>query len=288
VKGVVARQLVTLLVAVVTFGVLSAPVAQAHGGRGSHSQAARAGFTLDAAPETIHVQLDDTDPVTATYGLTLASRRGWTGPVTVTASGLPSGAAPVFSPPGSTAGTGLITVATTGVQTGTLTVSVPATTTPGTYPIHIDGAGPGAWVRASDTVRLVVRPPSPLRISYDVLDPLIIGEPAPLDLVLTNTGSRKLYITDLTVELQSVTPPACGPENFGRTQLDRDLDATPLVLEPLQVADLTDLGVPQAQLPTITFLDLPTPQPVECLGATFTLRYSATVRVKRHNGHGHH
>src|SRR5271168_1296246 len=82
-------------------------------------------FTISTTPSTATVGLAST----VTYNVTLAAVNGFTGAVTLSASGLPLGATASFSPPSiTTAGTSTMTVTTTaGTPTGSSTVTVTGT-----------------------------------------------------------------------------------------------------------------------------------------------------------------
>lgn len=98
-------------------------------------------FALTAAPGTQTV----TAGQPTTYSVQITPAQGFTSAVTLTASGLPTGASATFNPPAIASGT------------STLTVSTGGSTAPGTYTITISGAGGG--LQHSAQVSLVVKAP---------------------------------------------------------------------------------------------------------------------------------
>lgn len=98
------------------------------------------------SPEQLTVQAGATGAIAANVG-----RSGsFSGPITLTATGAPTGATIAFTsatiPTGSTASTG--------------TVTLLGTTTPGTYPIIVTATGTGVTSRA-DTMSLTVTAATP-------------------------------------------------------------------------------------------------------------------------------
>jgi hypothetical protein len=83
-------------------------------------------FTLSASPDTQAVNANSS----AAYTVTLAPVDGYTGNVTLSASGFPAGATASFNP----------TTITTGATSSTMTIATTAATAPGTYPVTISGS----------------------------------------------------------------------------------------------------------------------------------------------------
>ncbi len=101
--------------------------------------AAQPGFTLSASPSSVSV----TQGKTATSTITITPSGGFSGSVTLSASGLPSGVTAGFSPNPAT-------------STSTVTFTATSTATTGTVNVTIGGTGSGAT--GSTTVSLTVSP----------------------------------------------------------------------------------------------------------------------------------
>jgi hypothetical protein len=100
-------------------------------------------FTLAASPSTLSVQQGSTGSAT----ITTSRINGFTSPVTVTASGVPTGVTATFNP-----------TSITGTQS-TLTVGVAPSVPAGNYPITVTGTGSGVAPKTA-TFSLVVTPAS--------------------------------------------------------------------------------------------------------------------------------
>ncbi len=140
-------------------------------------------FTLSANPTTVTVSQGSN----GTSTITVIPAGGFTGSVTLSASGLPSGVTAGFSPnPTST--------------TSTLTLTASATATPGTATVTIKGTS--ASLTSSTTVSLTVTTPTapvvtltPASLTYAVRK---IGTTSPGKLItLKNTGNATLNISNI-------------------------------------------------------------------------------------------
>jgi hypothetical protein len=101
--------------------------------------------------------------------------------------------------------------------------------------------------------------------------------PIPLDLVFTNPNNFSIQVTSVKVTVSGATTnPSCD----GRANLlvTRVFGAGPaaMVVAKNSTRSLQDLGIPQAQWPTVQMPNLSTNQDA-CRGATFTLTYSGTA-----------
>src|SRR5439155_13308669 len=101
-------------------------------------------FSVSASPASRTVLQGNS----TTYTVTVAPSGGFSGTVTLGASGLPSGASASFSPP-----------TITGSGSSTMTVTTSGSTPPGTYTLTITGTSGN--LTHSTTVTLVVTGPSP-------------------------------------------------------------------------------------------------------------------------------
>lgn len=97
-------------------------------------------FTLDVSPVTASTAI----PGTVSYGVTITRSGGFSAPITLAVSGLPTNATAVFSPN-----------PVTGTST-TLTITLPATSPAGDYALAISGDGGGAqqWGPAANDARV--------------------------------------------------------------------------------------------------------------------------------------
>ena len=98
-------------------------------------------FTLSASPNAISIGRGASGHVTITSSIFL----GFNSPITLTASGLPSGVTASFSPS---------TIIAPGAGTSTLTLTVSSSTAPGVYTITVTGTGGG--LTRNTTVTLTV------------------------------------------------------------------------------------------------------------------------------------
>lgn len=129
-------------------------------------------FAVSATPASQTVQAGNA----TTYTSTITPSGGFTGTVSLSASGLPAGASASFVPASVTGGSG----------SSTLTVSTTAATVAGTYTVTITGTS-GA-LSHSTTVTLVVTAPPPAP------DFTISASPANLTLVRNTSGSYTVTI----------------------------------------------------------------------------------------------
>ena len=116
--------------------------------------------------------------------------------VALSATGLPAGTTPAFSPQNVTG------------SSATVTLTTARTTPQGTYTVTITGTT-SAGSTASATVTLVVAstPGKPFTIAVGAVPSLSPGVFAPLDLRLTNPNNQALAITNLTVSVSSPRRP---------------------------------------------------------------------------------
>jgi hypothetical protein len=118
--------------------------------------------------------------------------------------------------------------------------------------------------------------PAPFSVTGNVSTPLEPGSAQPIDAVLSNPNSLPLSVTGLVVTIQGVTAPQatstlpCGPNDFAVQQYGGKL---PLTVPASSSRSLSDLGIPAAQWPQISILDLPTNQD-GCQGASLGLGFS--------------
>jgi hypothetical protein len=111
------------------------------------------------------------------------------------------------------------------------------------------------------------------------------GTIATLNLSLTNPNSVPIYVNSLTVAFGSVNGPNVNPPSRPCGSLDYQIGqigvalspASPLTLPANSTRTLRQLGLTQAQLPTIRMLDRPVNQN-GCKSATVTLNYTGSAQ----------
>ncbi len=166
--------------------------------------------------------------------------------------------------PGTT-GPGTTGPGTTGPGTTGPGTTGPGTTGPGTTPPATTPPDPGQGNGA----------PQPFAITGNVEGPLQLGVPQPIDLRITNPNTSPLVITDLTASVAAVSAPRATP-SLPCTLRDFSIQAfsgtLPLTVPASSTRSLAELGVPAAQWPQISIIDLPTNQD-GCRAASLTLAY---------------
>jgi hypothetical protein len=212
-------------------------------------------LTVVASPASRNLLQGDS----TAYSLEI-SRSGFSGPVTLGASGLPAGATASFSPAGEVEG-----------STATLTVAAASTTLAGTYELTIIGTGGG--VSGAAATALTVQVTKNFSIAGTLTRGLLPGSAGRLDLALTNPYYFDLRVTNLQVTLDDATGIAgCSASaNYDVTQLG---GAYPLWLHP-GTTHLSSL-VSAEELPQVRMLDLPTNQDA-CKGAELAFHYTGAA-----------
>jgi hypothetical protein len=218
-------------------------------------------IALSAIPASVTVPAGSTGVYTVTIG-----RTGFAGLVALSTSGLmPAGVRASFLPNPTTGNSSTLQVATTS-----------GATPDGGFTLYIVGSATigSSTVYAYAQVQLVVSTPTgkPFSISGNLSGTLAPGNgQQPLNLTLRNPNNQKLAISNLTVTVSRTSAgSACAPSNFAVTQYSGPY---PLTLTSGQTASLSQLGVPSAQLPKISMIDLRSNQDA-CKGVTLTLAYS--------------
>lgn len=232
------------------------------------SKAASAAFTLTATPTSVTAAAGSS----AVYTLAIARSSGFTGAITLAGYGnYPSGTSVTFSPN------------PVSWTSAAMRVDTNATTTPtGTYTLYVVGSATvsGSTQYQYAKTQLVVSAPSgqPFAIGGNLAGTLAPGAPpGPVDLSLTNSNSKSLSITGLTVTISAVTKAAgatgsCATSDYTVTQYS---GAYPLTLAAGRTATLSQLGVPRAAQPQLQMLDTRVSQD-GCKGATLTLAYAGS------------
>ena len=221
-------------------------------------------FNLVASPWSRSVLQGDQ----TSYRVNVTRTAGFKGPVSLSVSGLPSGATASWNPsatvPGSSSGSSL--------QIGTVR-SIPV----GSYDLTITGTGTiaGKSASRSTAMTLVVKPTHDFRIAGNLTTPLSPGSRAPLDLALTNPYGFNLRITGLGVGLAGTNRAGCSAaQNFAVAQIPAA--RYPITLPARQTMTLGQLGIPDADKPQVEMLNQPFNQDA-CKGATISFSYGGSA-----------
>jgi subtilase family serine protease len=155
-------------------------------------------FTLSASPASVSI----TQGTSGTSTITITPQGGFSGSVTLSASGLPTGVTAGFSPNPAT-------------TTSTLTLTASATATTGTVTVTISGVS--GSVNGSTTISLTVNPVTTgptVTVTPSTLawGNVVVGATAPKKAVtLTNTGTVTLNITSITTSGDFATVASTKP-----------------------------------------------------------------------------
>ncbi len=157
-------------------------------------------FTLSASPSSVSIAQGSSGAST----ITVTPQNGFTGSVTLTASGLPSGVTAAFNPnPATTTSTLTLTAsatATTGTSTVTITGTSGSLTATTTVGLTVTGGGGGPTVTVS-----------PASLTWGTV---VLGATgAAKSVTLTNTGSTTLTISGITTSgdfAQAASTKPCG------------------------------------------------------------------------------
>lgn len=213
------------------------------------------GFSMVMTPPSRTV----VDGDSTTYNLAL-SRGLLSGPVQLKLSGLPQYATGTVSP-------SLVVLP----HTATVTVHVATNVVPGTYLLTVKGSGLAGAASASAYLIVVPQtyPDFPIAGTADrVLAP---GAPGgAVDLALTNPFNTAMSVTNLMMTVLGTNKVGCDPSNY---QVTPYAGPASLAVPAHSTRTLSGLGVPRAQWPQVTMLNLPVNQDA-CKNATVNLRYA--------------
>ena len=228
-------------------------------------------FSLAASPSsrTAYQGAQPSDVDEAAYTVDLTRSGGFAGDVSLGVNGLPTGATVNSWSPSSTL-SGAATSAT-------LNLDVAATTNTGSYPLTITGDGTinGNPTQRTTNVTLVVNPNLAFSITGGGASGLAPGDTQLLNPTLTNPYTdRALKVSTIEVTIKSTTnEPDCGTDNFDKTNMSL---AAPVTLAAGDTKTLSQLGVADADKPTLSMLNLPSNQDA-CKGVTVHLDYSGSA-----------
>jgi uncharacterized membrane protein len=228
--------------------------------------ASQPNFAVSASPSSQTLNQGDQ----TSYTVNVTRSGGFSGGVSLSVAGLPSGVTASWSPSSTVPGTS---------STATLQLQAAPNADAGSYNLTITGTGAinASTVSRSTAVGLVVAEVQRFQIAGNLGAQLAPGTKAPLDLTLSNPFNFDLQITGVTVTLDDTTSnPGCsGTQNFALTQVPAA--RYPITLPHGQTKTLSQLGVADSAKPQVQMLNQPWNQDA-CKGATITLRYSGSAR----------
>jgi hypothetical protein len=240
-----------LLLLAVTAYALAAP--------GAKPAAQKTDFSISASPNNASVDQGDS----TNYTVTIKRLGGFGGPVSLSVTGLPSGATATWSPSSTIPGSS---------STATLVVQTVPSTPTGSNKLNITGTGtPGSH---STQVGLGVQKAKTVGITGAFSGSLSPGATAPMNLTFTNPYSWDVNLTNLTVTLRPATSRAgcSGSQNFQVTQFS---GSYPLLLHPGST-QLSSLVADSSKWPKVSMHNLSTNQDA-CKGASVSFDYGGSV-----------
>ncbi|MHC6220052.1 COG1470 family protein [Arthrobacter sp. MMS24-S77] len=257
-----------VLVAGLLLVIFTSGVVLAASSNGNGNQNTPKGITLQLAPASRSA----TQGTSASYNVVVQPSGGFSGNVSLSASGLPAGATASFSPASVAVGPGS--------ASATLDVSTTSATPLGTYSLSLKGTS-GTLQSAVVVVSLTVTAGQhqPFTISGGPTGLLAPGNAVSINLQLANPGNSSLNVTGLTVSITGVTRTAqavaknlpCTPSDYAVTQFSGSYPFS----APPGNSSLSGSGIPAAQWPQIKMLNSSLNQD-GCKGATLQLSYSGT------------
>lgn len=165
-------------------------------------------FTVSSSSASQTALTDGSTDDSAAYPVAITPSGGFSGSVTLSVSGLPSGTTPSFNP----------NPASPSTSPSTLTIDVGTAVTPGSYPLTVTGTTPinGTSVTRTAQLTLVIHGSQPFTISGDVPSPLYPGAAAQsFTITLTNPNSFPIKVASLgSVDIQAPSAPTCLPDWF--------------------------------------------------------------------------
>jgi uncharacterized membrane protein len=213
-------------------------------------------FSVSASPSSENVLQGDH----TSFGVTIA-RTSFTDGVTISVSGLPSGATASYAPANpNTTGSATVTVDTTSsTATGSYSLSIVGTSGPRTH---------------STPVTLVVQQTVAFSISGDLTSAALSpgSSPQALNVSISNPYPTTLLVSNLGVAVRATTSQlACsGTANYTVSQYS---GGYPLSIPANSTRTLSQLVADSSKWPKLAMLDLSTNQD-SCKGATITLDYT--------------
>ena len=217
---------------------------------------AQANFTLSATPAQSVIAPNDS----ASHTIDITRSGGFTQAVSLSASGLPNGVAAALAPNPA------------GGSTAILAFTSGSNPKPGTYPVTITGTGGG--LTRSTSVSLTVEENKPFGISGNAPQGFAPGRSVPLNLALTNPHNFTINVTEIAVDVDhNTSKPACdGEQNYTVDPIPSS--RYPLSLPANSTRTLSQLGVSDADKPSVVMNSLEYVSQDGCKGATVFFNYS--------------
>ena len=209
-------------------------------------------FALAPSPASRNVVVSDS----TTFTIGVDRSGGFTGPVSLGVSGLPSGTTATFAPASTVSG-----------DSATMTVDTADTTPAGTSTLTVTATGSGTATRTA-TVTLVVAPKVDIGLSGD-LGSISPGQTKPLDLQLHNPYDFDVQLNHVGVGLATTAPGCAAAENFQVTQIPAD--QFPITLAANATTTLSALGKTE---PQVAMVNDPNRNQDACKGAALQLTYT--------------
>ncbi|MGI8665299.1 MAG: hypothetical protein ACR2N4_04615 [Jatrophihabitans sp.] len=234
----------------------------------------RPSFVLSVSPAVQPVRAGDT----VQFRVEVRAAAGFHGSVQLSTTALPDGLHADLAPSSITLSQGQP------AGSATLSISTSGSAVRGTVGLGVIGrSGPSVQgsnlsLQVSATSITDAGPPPP--VAATGIDFSISGSPRgvlkpgarlPVDLRLGNPNRQRLIISALAVTLVSTSDPACAISNFAISQY---LGPARLAVPAGRSSTLTELGVPPADWPQLSMLNLASNQD-SCKGVTVNLRYDA-------------
>jgi uncharacterized membrane protein len=222
--------------------------------------AAQPSFNLAVSPSSQTISQDDT----TSYAVSITRLNGFTSNVALSVGGLPKKTTASFSP---------TAIAGPAGMGSTLTIVSQHNAEIGVFTLTITASGGSPVVTRTATVTLRIDKKHDLGISGYASSTLYPGTTSDIDLTLTNPNNFTIRVTTLgvSVEEQTTNAGCSGTQNFTTSALVGTVD-----VPANTTAKLSQLGVPQARLPKVTFVNKPVNQDA-CKNATVTLQYTGTA-----------
>ena len=280
--------------AAAALAALSVGAVAGYAARSSLRAPSKPGFSLRARPTLVALRAGSV----AHYRITIR-RHHFGGRVTLTLSTRPpSGATARFSPARTRRSSSTLTIRTrSGMAVGRYRIHLRARAGKLTRSIWITlsivsaasgsgtatgaGTGTGTGTKSATgtgtgtgNVEL-----SPFAITGDFQGPLAPGALRAIDLQITNPNASPREVTQLTASVRALSAPQataalpCTPSEFSVRQFSGHL---PLTVPASSTRSLAELGIPAAQWPQISLIDLPTDQN-GCQAASLTLAYAGVA-----------
>ncbi len=222
--------------------------------------AAQPGFNLTVTPSSRTISQDDS----TSYAVAITRLNGFAANVTLSVTGLPKKTSGTFSP---------ATISGPSGTASTLTIVSQHNADIGTFTVTVTGSGGSPLVTRTASVTLRIDKKHDFSISGNAGSILYPGKTSDVDLTLTNPNNFVIRVTALgvSVEEQTTNAGCSGTQNFTTSALVGTVD-----VPGNTTATLSQLGVPPARLPKITFLNTPVNQDA-CKNVTVTMQYGGTA-----------